>query len=545
MAMNRRRKICIALAVILLVFFIVLPLVLGAALRGTVEKKIGEATKAPVKLGSLSVKLFPPGAVFGDLEIGEPVAEAGGAPLAKIGTIKARVSWGTVWGGAVHVTSLKLADAEVALCCGEQGRSNLRLLLEKMGPSDRAVPLPIDELVIRDSRLTFCVPAKLVAPQSPVAPEAVTAEVGYLCVEHLVLPPPGQSAELGAWVSLALERLRIAAPLRGVTSPASPAEAGVPLEEGVAVGACRAEVALFAADGVTRLRGGRLDGLRVRNLLHAPKVPETIQRIHRAMALCLAMGLEAEGGPGGGCCIEELRTMDGIVEIAGPDARGQPAFYRLSRLEVDARHLPWGPGAATPAGVRGSLRVASPSVSSAGPGSVSAEWQGIEGAWPKLTFEARKEVRGFALAPMSARIEQQTGAGVEGSVEAVLAGATREGRIEWDGTMTLSKDTRLVGKSLQGKMLSGLGSLTADLSGLASGKPMEGLGVRGTLDDPKMKWPAAFSKTMADLAGKLLTGDAVSLPGVLLKVPGDAAGRGLEQGKDLMKKVPGVGDLFK
>ena len=61
MAMNRRRKICIALAALLVVFFFILPMVLGVAMRGSVEKKIGEAVKAPVKLGSLSVNLLPPG----------------------------------------------------------------------------------------------------------------------------------------------------------------------------------------------------------------------------------------------------------------------------------------------------------------------------------------------------------------------------------------------------------------------------------------------------------------------------------------------------
>src|SRR5512137_2671647 len=105
MAMTRRRKICIAVAVLLAFLFLVLPVVLGVALRGAVEEKIGKATKAPVRLGSLSDKWLSPGAVLEDLEVGEAVPEIGGAPLAKIGTLKASVSWDTVFGGPLHLTS--------------------------------------------------------------------------------------------------------------------------------------------------------------------------------------------------------------------------------------------------------------------------------------------------------------------------------------------------------------------------------------------------------------------------------------------------------
>ena len=557
MAMTTRRKVCIGIAVVLLLIFIVTPLILGAALRGKVEDQIAETTKARVKLGGLSIKFLPPGAVLSDLEVGETVAEADGAPLAKIGTLKASVSWGTVFGGATHVTSLKLYDPDIVLACDETGTSNLQKFLDTMGPSDRKDPLPIYSLVMKNAKITCYTHQKVIAPKSDTELEPTTVEIGYLSVDDIVLPPPGKEPAGGQWMDIALERLKIAAPLRGVESPASPAEAGAAMAEGLQIDELQLSLAQRTASEVMKIRDARIDGLRLRNVMHSPKTPETLSRITWSLKLCSGAASEVKrkrevvaekreklASENGGIAIEDLQVRNSAIEIDGPDAHGNLAFYRLSQLDVDIQDFAWGDGAAVPEGKKGLMRLASPSKSTAGDGQVLIEMKDVEGQWPKLSFDMKKDVTTFPLAPLSTRVEQRTGAGVQGSMASVFAGPTRNGEITWDGSITLSKDTKLVGKSTKGKIMSGLGSLTSSMSGLATGKPIEGFGVRGTLASPTFKRPSVVSKAVMELATQMVSGDSVSLPGVLLKGSGDVLNKGVGEGKELLKKVPGVGGLF-
>lgn len=550
MAMTRRRKICIALAVLLIAFFFILPLVLGVAMRGTVEKKISEVTKAPVKLGSLSVNLLPPGAVLGNLEVGEPVAELNGAPLAKIGSLKASVTWNTVFGGPKHITSLKIHDVSLALACDEKGSSNLQRFSEKMGPSDRKDPLPVDSIVVKNAKITCYVPPKLLAPESNVTPDVTTATAGYLRIDRAVFAPPGQRMAAERWMSIEAEDVRVTAPLNGIVAAAAAAEAGPPMDEGAFLKEASFELAMPAADDVLKVRKGSVHGLKVRNVLHAPNTPETLERMIVSLKAAAqgSAGLKSRKGDSKDTApfyIDGLQVRDSALEICGPDVNGKPAFWRLSQVAIDVQKFPWGPGAETSPGEQGLLKIASPSKSTAGDGNLLVEWTGIQGKWPKLTFDTKEELKCLPLAPLSARVEERTGAGVEGSLDSTFAGPTRDGAINWDGAVTLSKDTKLVGKSMKGKMLSRLSSMTSDMSGLATGKPIEGFGVRGTLDNPKFKQPPIVSGAVIELAKQVMLEKSVSLPDVMFKGVGDVFGKGVGEGKDVLKKVPGLEDFLK
>jgi hypothetical protein len=242
--------------------------------------------------------------------------------------------------------------------------------------------------------------------------------------------------------------------------------------------------------------------------------------------------------------IDGLQVRDSALEICGPDANGKPAYWRLANVEIDVQKFPWGPGAETPTGTQGLLKVASPTKSTAGDGNLLVEWTGIQGKWPKLSFDTKEELKGLPLAPLSTRVEEKTGAGVEGSMDSAFAGPTRDGALQWDGSVTLSKDTKLVGKSAKGKVLSGLSSMTSDMSGLATGKPIEGFGVRGTLDDPKFKQPPIVSGAVMELAKQVLLEKSVSLPDIMGKGVGDVFGKGVGEGKEVLKKVPGLGGIL-
>lgn len=549
MAMNRRRKICIALAVFLLIFFIILPMVLGAALRGTVEKKIGEAIKAPVKLGSLSVKLLPPGAVLGDLEVGEPVSELGGAPLARIGTLKAGVTWGTVFGGPKHITSLGIYDVDLALACDEKGRSNLQRFIEQMGPSDRKDPLPVDSIVVKNARITGYVPPSILAPKSTVGLDPVTASIGYLSLANAVFPPPGQPMATERWMSIVAEDTRVVAPLKALASPASLPEAGSAMDEGAFLGRASFELAMPTKEGVLKIREGSVRGLKVRNVLHAPGTPETMERIIVSLKTA-AKGVDGMEGRKGVAqdrapfYVDGLQVRDSTLEIYGPDAEDQPAFWRLSALEIDVQKFPWGPGTETPAGAQGLLKIVSPTKSTSGDGQFLLEWTKIQGQWPKLSFDTRHEVKGFAMAPLSVRVQERADAGIRGQIDAAFAGPSREGALNWDGSVTLSPDIRLIGKSFKGRLLGSMAILAKGFGKIPMGKPIEGFGVRGTLEDPEFVRPQVVAKVLVELASQIMLEDNVSVPDIMATGAGDAVNKGLDEGKQMIKKAPGLGGLL-
>jgi len=543
MAMTKPKKWCVVLAAILFVVFLVLPWVLGSALRGTVEAKIADAVKAPVKLGGLSVRLLPPGAVLSDLEVGAAMPETGGAPLARIPSLSLSVSWGTVFGGPVHVTSLKASNADVALACDAQGASLFKKFLDNIPPSDRKDPLPIDDLVIRNAKAVLYVPQELLAPTSKVGLEPVTATLDYAHVRDLIVPPPDKPAAQEQWGAVDVEGLRIRAPLKGVNAPASPPEAGEAIEEGVALGGFGAEFSLpTTMAGTAKFRGGHAQGLKVRNVLTALDVPETLTRINSSLALCLAGVPEKKPKTTtslvGSGYVEDLAVVGSAFEISGPDGNGKPCFWRLTDLKVELQRIPLGRGAETPAANPGLLRLSSPSKSSEGDGNLLVEWTGVKGRYPELDFDLKLELSGMALTPLSLRVEEAVHAGmVKGQMACSFAGPTRQGKLGWDGSATISKDTKLSGKGVSG-------SLVSSLATVATGNPIKTIRIRGTLEKPEIQPPDFVAGAVANLFEKVLTKGSINPLGVFSDSMGAAVDQGMREGQKVLKKVPFLGGIL-
>jgi hypothetical protein len=352
------------------------------------------------------------------------------------------------------------------------------------------------------------------------------------------------------WISISAEEVHVAAPLNGVVVPASPAEAGPPLEEGAFLSEASFDLAMPTAEGVLKIRDGSVRGLKVRNVLHAPGTPETMERIIASLKAS-AQGLEEKKSHKENVkdrapfYVDGLQVRDSALEIFGPDAEGKPAFWRLSSLEIDVQKFPWGPGAETPAGAKGLVKIVSPTKSTAGDGNLSLEWSDIQGKWPKLTFDTKQEIKCFDLAPLSVRVEESSGSGIRGQIAAAFAGPTRDGELKWDGSVTLSPDIKLIGKSLKGRILGSVAILAKGFGEVPTGTPIEGFGLRGTLEHPEFIRPQVVSKALVELASQVMVEDSVSVPSIMATGAGDVMGKGLEEGKAVIKKVPGLGDLLR
>ncbi len=110
--------------------------------------------------------------------------------------------------------------------------------------------------------------------------------------------------------------------------------------------------------------------------------------------------------------------------------------------------------------------------------------------------------------------------------------------------MTLSPDTMLIGKSFKGRLLGSMAILAKGFGEIPMGKPIEGFAVRGTLEDPKFVRPQVVAKALVELASQIMLEDNVSVPDIMATGAGDAVNKGLDEGKQMIKKVPGLGDLL-
>ncbi|MBI3830126.1 MAG: hypothetical protein HY291_11450 [Planctomycetes bacterium] len=543
MAMSKGRKICIALACVLAFVFLILPFLLGVFLRGTVEKKISEAVGAPTKLGSLSITLIPAGAVLSDLTVGESEASAGNQPLAKIEYLKANVSYGSVFGGELHVTNLKIHGADVNAGCDEKGASTFAKFLDKMPASTRTAALPIDSFSVRDSHIRMHVPKALLAPGAGLEPEPVEVNLRRLSVDNLVLPAPGQCVPKEGWTGIKVSGVTIRTPFKSQKDEQGDEKKEQAPEEGLDVKDIEGQI-LFpdAATKPLRIKGVKMEGLRVLNQLRKPNDPETLEIIGTARAACLTAPPPKPGEKGmslgnGGIYLEDMTMGGSTIEIQGPDATGKDAYDRFADLKMEIAKLGFGPGTAALADGPGHVKIESPLKTSAGDGSFLLEWTDIKGSWPELSFKKKLELKGFALAAVSSRVEKASGAGVsKGTLSSEFAGTTTNGKIEWDGSMTLSKDTQMEGKGYTGKMVSSLAKV-------ATGEPIKTIRIRGTLLDPTVDMPDFAAGALYSIGKGVISGS----PSSVFKVFGNAMGSAMDQGVRESKKVidkVGLGGLL-
>ncbi|MCW8132194.1 MAG: hypothetical protein KIS92_17740 [Planctomycetota bacterium] len=544
MAISKGRKICVALALLLIVLVFVLPFVLGLFLRETVEKKIGEAVNAPVKLGGLSVSLLMPGATLSNLEIGEATAATDNRPLVAFESLRVNVSFGTVFGGDLHVTGFKSKGAQVHLACDEKGEATLAAFLDKMPPSTRTAALPIDSFSMRDSLIFLHVPKAVLAPKSSLEFEPVQIEVTGLNVGDLVLPAPGQAVPKEQWARIEVSEVAIRSPVKGQPAVDAIAEAGEPIAEGVTLTSIAGQI--MFPDALTKplkIQGVVIDGLNIRNVLNKPGDPDTLDRIMGARGACLKSPPAKPGEKGmslgnGGVYLADLNMGKSAIELQGSDANGKPAYWRMTDLKAEIEKIGAGPGTDGLGGGPGHLKIASPTRSSEGDGEFSLAWTEVTGSWPQLTFKQAFSVTKFALPVVSSRVEHSTGAGIEkGTLDAEFSGTTTQGKVEWDGSITLSADTKMVGKGYTGKLVS-------SLSAVATGTPIKTVRIRGTLEDPQFNPPDFAAGALLSIGKGIVSGNPFNAFKAFGTAMGSAVDQGVREGEKLIKKIPGVGGLF-
>lgn len=544
--MSKKAKWLLVAVALLLVLVIILPFVLGLALRGKVEGEVAKAVNAPVKLGGLSVSILSPGATLSGLEVGAPAGEAGNQPLAKIEKLSAGVSWGTVFGGDLHVTSLQIAGADIHVGVDEEGRSTLEKFLGNLPASEpRKVELPINYLRVADSKITMYAPVAVVAPGAVHDPEPVTVDLENLVVQDLVLPVNGQPAAKEVWTSIGLEGLKVRSPLKGVEPVAPPEGSGTPIEEGITLDAAEGQMQIPASlDKPLLLRAGKLSGLKVRNVILNANDPQTLDRIAAFRDRCLRTPPTKPGETGmvlgnGGAMVKDFKMAGSVIEIDGYDAEGNLAYYRIKDLAIDLKNFGYGAGAEASAEDPGHLKLESPTGSSEGDGDILADWKNIVGTWPTCSFENEFHVNGVPMTPFSALVKKSTKVGVrKGNVGTEFAGPVTNGKIKWDGSITLSKDTDLAtGEGM-------VAGMKKEIAKAATGEPLKTFRVRGTLAKPEFQPPDMVAGIVWNVVQSVATGSVTGVLDSFTQGMGAAVDQGVRETKKVLTKIPGIGGLF-
>jgi uncharacterized protein involved in outer membrane biogenesis len=365
---------------VLLGIFVVLPMILGAALRGRAERKLHEAANAPVKLGSLKVHLLPPGATFSGLEIGSPDPAAADNPLLlKIDSVSASVSFGTVFGGDPRITSLSISGLTLNPIVDEQGKSSFSEFLRDMTP--RKTELPIDSLVMRKIHIATYINHRLTHSGAVAGEADGTLDVAYVSASSLILPALGELLGREVWIKAELDNVVCTAP--------SPDTAALP-EGSVPDGIRVAHITVELAQAASASEPVKIKRIHLEQPLCAtvyskigrqPAVQRAVNAVKYGMGTMEPddshSGSSAAAPRGTGILIESLSIRNGRIETRGPDATGKPAYWRLKDFTVGGENLAYGP--AVKPSVPGHLEINSESESSGGPGSLQVSVTDITG----------------------------------------------------------------------------------------------------------------------------------------------------------------------
>jgi hypothetical protein len=532
--MSRKAKIGIGVLVVLLLIFLLIPMLIGVFAKDKIIAGIQEAVGVPVKAGSVSVNLLPPGATIGSLEIGSPDALANNQPLAKIDSVKASVSWGTVFGGDVHVTGCTISGMTASISVDEHGVSSMTRLIDNMPPSKRNTNLPIDSLVLRNLKtMVFLAPGKK-SPGVSADQADSTLTIDYASISNLVMAPAGKSLGSEIWSNVSVEGVYLTAPTLGED------KSGGGLSDGVRVGGLEAEFAQSPTEGQPiKVKTLTLSTIA---LAQVYTTPGTVPAITRASAI-LPLGLQSNssGKKAGGVpelLVSAITIQSSKVEVRGTDAAGAPAYWRMNDLKADGANLAFGPGVAAPAA--GYFKAGSPSESSAGPGKLELALTDISGSYPHWTFNCVYKLDGVAATAFSIPAQNSSGSAIKsGTVAMSFEGPAQNGNLQIDGSITLSKDLEVTG------------TLNNQIAKILRGEPIKTVRIRGTLDNPDPQFPDAFAGLAEKMFKSILTGgpmgvfdSAGGFMGTSVEQGVREASKGLEKGKDLLKKVPGVNGLF-
>lgn len=541
MTLTRRQRIIRYGAAILLLFvFFVLPAVLGIFLRGTVESKVQAALGAPATLGRLSVHLFPPGATLSNLDIGETNSAAGNQPLAKISSLRASVSLGTVFGGNTHLSSVSIDGATLNVSVNEKGRSTLSQFLAKIPDDGQKKPeLPIDSLTLKNVRLNTHLAPKLRAPGLPAGPDS-TLELDYLKLANYIVPPKGELLGREIW-----SRVDIA----GVRCTAPAFDGAVDSSGGVADGLSVRRVSFEMAQAPNtaapvKFRGLSVDSPEIATVFTKPGRQPAVARALQALELATAeienKEKKAPEPTGCGLLIEGLKVTGGRIETRGPDASDKLAFWRLDDLNVEGANIAVGPkvSAAGP----GHLTAESVSESSSGPGGLKLSCKNLAGGYPESSFEFDYKLDGAAAAAFSVRSEEKARARIKsGTVAMELAGPVTEGKLKLDGSITLSTDFEIapaIGIPIPGAM-------SKNITRAATGQPLKPLAIRGTLSEPTIDWPTQLKAMGVVFEGMFLGGSTglTDLAGAMLSTTTSLGIEEIKSASELLKKIPGADRL--
>ena len=527
MIISRTKKyaICGILGGILCIFF-VLPMILGAAFRGTAERKLHEAANAPVKLGGLKVHLLPPGATFSELEIGSPDPAAANNPLLKIESVSASVSFGTAFGGDPHITSLSISGLTLNPVVDEQGKSSFSQFLRGMTP--RKSELPIDSVVLRKIHIATYISHKRTHSGAVAGEADGTLDVAYVSASNLILPALGELLGREVWIKAEIDNVVCTAP---APDTAAPLEGSVP--DGIRV----AHITVELAQAVSTNEPVKIKRIHLEQPLCATVYSKIGRQpaIQRAVyAVKYGMGtMEPDDGysensaaapQGTGILIESLSIRNGRIETRGPDATGKPAYWRLKDFTVDGENLAY--GSVVKPSVPGHLEINSASESSGGPGGLRVGVTNITGGFPKSSFDIHYKIEGIAATAFSVASQDAKGPGIQaGQVAMLFSGPCRNGNLSVDGSLTLSKDFEVDS------------SMANVIAKIERGSPIETIRVRGTLDCPELTWPSALAGVIGNAIVEVSLNSTIGLLDTSGAYMGSAVSQGIRESGKAAKSV--------
>jgi len=540
--MSRGAKIGLGVLIVLvLLVFVVVPAVIGIFAKDKVLAGIQEAVGVPVKASGVAVNLLPPGATISGLEIGNPDPAANNKHVARVDSLTVSVSWGSVFGNTTHVTGCTVNGLTASISVDDRGVSSLARLLDGMPPTKRTTNLPIDSLVVKNvTANVYLSPGKKTVSVSADQPDS-TLKIDYASVSGLELAPPGQPLGREIWSTVYVQDVAMTAPGIGIEKDSSG------LRDGVYLKRLDANFAQSPTEGQPiKVKTVAFAGLEIAQVYSTPGVEPAARRASWIIPLGLKPGAK-QGSPAGvpELLVDMLTIKESKLETRGTDAAGAPAFWRLNDMKGEAKNLAFGPGVVAPAS--GSILLNSTSESSAGAGNFTLEIQDITGSYPRWTYpNGSYKLDGVAAAAFSVPAQHAAGLTIKsGTISMELQGPARDGKLEMDGSLTLSSDLE-VSKPMLGGLVN-----ANDFAKIARNKPLRTLRLRGTIEKPDIQMPNGIAGLAEKVFGSILSGGPLGVGDALGGVMGTSveqgvreATKGLEKGSDLLKKVPGVNKIF-
>ncbi len=499
-------------------------------LKSSIEMKLAEVLQQEVVLGDCEFNATT--ATLKNIVVGKAKAQAGGKPLAEIDSLNIDYIPISLLTGNPLFKNLRFKGVRLNIGVDSEGRSTLRAFLAGLSKGSREGIPDLGTILLEDVTVSMHAPKKFVAPKSAYKIGPTSAHFKTLTVKPL--PPEdrkeqdaGAHARIGdAWIEIEFEALKLQAALIGAPRALPTRAKGKRVAEGLKVAQGTAQI--FWSENphpILRLRKTRIEGIAGQSYLHAPAESETIVRIVRTLATNMTDASKQKKANAHtqndlSIAIEDLIIKDSALEIAGPDAHGKIAYWRLSDLNVELSHIALGKIPANEAETEGHLQLESETLSSEGNGIVEIEWEQITGAYPKWSSNKSLNLKGLALPALSTRLGNKEEAGfVRGRMDLWLKGNSLDGILDLKGSLVVSTDTQLSRRWESTRS-------SQQLNKIATGRPLEPIKIRGSLTEPKFKAPGPV--------GEAFKGVGVGVQN---------AGRFLKD--EVLSRIPLVGQVFR